>query len=140
GVGDIELAAQILDVERREVRRQLRVNEGVHQGDRRVVLIEDINGAGVEVGGIEATACAAVGDGHALVNRVRRGVVAADYGVPGALPSGDGAVFGGDDEFVTLKIGRIVESDPGGVARRGAGGRRRNRHRRLQRAGAVENL
>src|SRR5262249_21329387 len=77
GVGDVEQAAQVLDVERGEALGDVRVPELAGEvRDPVEVLVIDLDGPGAEVGGVEQDAPGGVGaDGRPLVNGPGRRIV-----------------------------------------------------------------
>jgi len=113
GVGDIEEIANQLDVERCEAVGDAQIVETA--ADRRGVktTVKNINGAAVEVGGVEQVPTLGVGaQGKALINGATGGVIHSEDGVlartiwtvklPGRIdtgaPAGDGAILGGEQE------------------------------------------
>src|SRR5262249_20166495 len=68
GVGDVELAAQILDVERGEAGRDGRVGEGAGEAGRGEGLVEDGDPATVGIGGVQEVRRAALTNGETLVD------------------------------------------------------------------------
>src|SRR5262249_47739288 len=131
GVADVELAVDVGDVERGEPGRQGRVGEVAGQGGRLEGLVEDVDGAAVEVGGVEEVAGAVVGKRQPLEDGAGDG--GADLGLRtgcgrrhGGVPAGDVAVLGGEDEDGRAAGGAVLDHEiAGGVkylAGRGAVG------------------
>src|SRR5262249_59790888 len=101
GVGDEELAADILDAEggkTDQVGGGVGVGEGAEgahpQGDGVEVGVEDVDGAAAEVGGVEEASAGGGGDRQPLVDRAGCDVGGGqlEYGRVAAVPTGDGAV------------------------------------------------
>ncbi len=124
GVGDVKLAVDGLDVERRIACREGRVVERSRQGDAGKVGVEDVDAVVVKVGGVEAVDGA--GDyGQAFVDRAQGRAV--DEGqrqgrIDCGRPAGDRPGLSGIDELSGRgdatrghpEIGeRVVEDDPG---------------------------
>ena len=70
GIGDIELTVQILDVEGRKPVGDVRVREGTGEAGRSKVLVEHIDGASMEIGGVEKVARGSAADGQPFVDCV----------------------------------------------------------------------
>jgi hypothetical protein len=66
GVGDIQPAAELLDVEGREPARELVVAEPARQVDSMEALVEDVDAPVVEVGSVQEGAGRRGGDRQAL--------------------------------------------------------------------------
>src|SRR5262249_31395437 len=117
GVGDVQLAAQVLDVERGEPRGEVAVGERAEpvdaEGDLVELAVEDVDLAVVEVGGVQEVRRADVGRGQAGVDGPV-GRLEADLGDPGQHP--EGSLYGRPDP-------RVPAGDPPGL-------RREEEHRR----------
>src|SRR6201999_3136164 len=78
--------------------------------DRRVVRVEHVHRALVEVCRDELPGGSVLDEGEALVSGVRRVIHAPHEGLPLRLPARDGAVLRVDDELVALEVrGGAVE-------------------------------
>src|SRR5262249_51441055 len=102
GVGDEQLALDGLDVEGHEAVRQVGILEGTGAHDRPEVLVEDVDRAAAEIGGVEAAlAGRSGGEGEPRVVGPGRGVIDGQQGagrIDDGRPAGDGAVLAGEQE------------------------------------------
>ena len=120
GIGDVELAADVLDVERCEPGRQIGIGEGAGQGHGNEIGVEDIHPARAEVGRVQVVLPAAAAQGQALVDRPQGREVHLQHGRGSAVPGRNRAVLGGEDVLRRLtgghgKVRRGVEDDAGGA-------------------------
>src|SRR4029077_11808583 len=105
GEGDVQGDADVVNSERGEGRWDGGGGEAVDQVE---VAIENLDGAEAEVGGVEEFAGWGAHQGESLVHRaVVAGLVGGGGpvhggdrvgGIDGAVPAGDGAVLGGEQE------------------------------------------
>src|SRR5919201_3271881 len=79
-VGDVEIAVDRGDTEGSEARGDLLVGEGTRDVDRVEVRVEDVDGAGVEVGREEEGPRGVETNCEPLVHRMRGRVVYGDHG------------------------------------------------------------
>ena len=68
GVGDEQVAIEAFDAERREARRDIRIDEAPFSGRRLVVVVENIDRAGPEIGGVDEVTIDIDPEGEAFVN------------------------------------------------------------------------
>src|SRR3989440_6688231 len=101
GIGDIKVASDVLDAERRVSLRQIRVREGACEAHLVKFRVEHIDRAKTEIGRVDARARGI--DSQPFVDRTRaylrvidreNGIVQVYIGVP----AGYRAIFGGKDE------------------------------------------
>ena len=95
----VELGVNRGDAEGRVPARQVRVPELAIVRDLLELRVEDIDRAGVEVGGEQERAFTVEPNGKAFIHRAHRGAVYGDNGI-GRIdvhtPPGDGSVLGGE--------------------------------------------
>src|SRR5438105_3642340 len=101
-VGDKQIAVDILDAERREAGGERGISEAAVAGYKLVVVIEDVDRPGVEVGGEEKYAIRICAEHQTLVHRTRGRIIGGEHrGVrrgQAASPGGKRAVFGCENE------------------------------------------
>ncbi len=145
-VGDEEQVIDVLDVEGGKPGREVRVLEGTGTRDWLEVLVEHVDPALAEIGGVkEALAGGVGGEGESFVDRPGGRVINGQQSVEridDSAPAGDGAVFGGEQEaagcgnavFRHGEAGSAIKDRAGGRAARARG--RRHRYDQRQRLSA----
>src|SRR2546426_11997424 len=102
GIGDIELAVQILDVEGGKPGGDFRVKEGKRENNRSKFPVEYVDPASMEIGSVEKIASGTAADGQPFVDRAGGGVIhdedSSGEGCYEEVPGRDRAVFGGKNE------------------------------------------
>src|ERR1700731_2586227 len=68
GVGDKQIAVEVFDTEWGEASRDTRIDKAPAGGRRLVVVVEDIDCAGAEIGGVDKVATDVDTKGKAFVN------------------------------------------------------------------------
>src|SRR5438445_7851869 len=109
-VGHVERSIDIADAEGREARGDRRIGERAVEGRKREVTVENVDGTRLEVGGEEEVAGSVAPKREALVDGRRRLVSLKDRlgRINVAVPAGDRAVLGGEDEASRV---RAVEQE-----------------------------
>src|SRR5262249_43660819 len=101
GVGDEEQVVDVLNVEGGKAARQVRVLEGTGAHDRPEFLVEHIDRAVTEIGGIEEAVAGVGREGESRVVGPGGGIIDRQEGtgrINDGSPAGDGAVLGGEQE------------------------------------------
>ena len=118
GISDVEVAVDVLDAKKRVSCRERRIDERTRQANRLKRLIEDIDGAGTKIGGVQERATAGIGaESQALVVRSGGRVIDSDNGMGGVyirIPAGEEAIFGGEQKPTGAgpPVGRDEETRP----------------------------
>lgn len=111
GVGDVDLSAEIPDVERPEARGNARVGKAPRNFSSGELAVEYVDGAGTDVGGIEQRAeRAACPDCEALVDGAGRGIIGHDGRGCSCVPGGYRSVFSNEYERCRPAIGKHKRS------------------------------
>src|SRR3989338_3304384 len=111
GIGDVELASEVLNVKRREPRGNGRVSEGgTGERDPGPVAVVDLDGSRIEIGGIDEIR--GVSEGKTFIDGARCRVVHLDD-ILRSLANGDQPIFcrkkpGAVDSGRDLKRRRVV--------------------------------
>src|SRR5262249_61256092 len=112
GIRHKELTADILNAERGKSGRDVRIGETAGECSRGEILIEDVDGAGMEIGRKKEVSVRITAQGEPLVDGTvvwgrYRGIVNLKYGdlaIHARIPGGDRAVLGGENEDARPRV------------------------------------
>src|SRR5262249_10473495 len=122
-IGDKEVAANGLNTERRETRTaegrgwELRVDKGTGEVNLVEMLVEDVDGARVEIGGEQEVTLGVAAESQSFIDRTGSRLIGSENGVVGTdlrVPAGERAVLGGENKGARSRLAMRLDDEIGG--------------------------